>query len=427
MNHTDIHKKLPNGISLVLVPLANTAAVTSIVLMGVGSRHESDEQRGLAHFAEHMVFKGGRKYTTAQDVAQALDAVGGEFNAFTSLEFTGFYTKTAAQHMELGVDVLSDMVLHATFPKEDLEREKGVIVEEMNMYEDMPMRKVDTVLFRLIYGDTPLGRETLGTKESVTSFTQKDFLDYRQEFYFGSKCTIVLAGAIDPEMATTLVENYFGEMPSGETAKSLIPAVLADTGRLLIEEKASEQTHLMLGVMGYPLGSPHRYAYRVLATILGGNMSSRLFTSVRERQGLCYYVRASPDTYTDTGILVASAGVDNTRLALAVAAIIKEFRLMRDEPVSQDELSRAKQFLLGKTLLAMEDSEQVAEFYGMQQLLEGKTEDLEKIEEQIQSVTAEEIQAIAQELFVDEGLRLAIIGPQKDREGLEKLLTFSTT
>lgn len=404
-----------------MVPLPGTAAVTAIVLMGVGSRHESESQLGLAHFTEHMVFKGGRKYTTASKIAQALDAVGGDFNAFTSHEFTGFYTKTAAQHLDLGLDILSDMTLHATFPEAELEKEKGVIVEEINMYEDMPMRKVDQVFSKLVYGDTPLGRPVIGTKKSVISFTQADFLAYRKEFYKGKQCTVVIAGSLDPETVTTQVEEYFGAMPEGE-AYLPEPAHFEDGQKVAIEEKASEQTHLILGVKGYSLQDPKRYAYRLLVTILGGNMSSRLFTSVREQQGLCYYVRASPDTYTDAGMLVASAGVDNTRLPQAVSAIIAEFQKIRDEIVEDDELERAKQFLLGKMLLGLEDSEQVAEFYGMQSLLDREIDSAQDITEKIVAVTAEEILEVAQELITEEALRLAVIGPKHDKQALEHLL-----
>lgn len=425
-NHKIVQKTLPNGISLVMVPLDNLAAVTTVVLMGVGSRFESDAQQGLAHFVEHMVFKGARKYQSVQAVAQALDAVGGEFNAFTSQEFTGFYTKTAGEYLELGVDVLSDMVLHATFPETELSKEKGVIVEEINMYEDMPMRKVDQVLSNLVYGDTPLGRPIIGTKNTVMNFRREDFLSYRDQFYKGSQCTIVLAGALNPDEALKLVERYFGDLPAGEPYRpqpaSIAPKNIGE--RVLLEEKASEQTHLMLASPGYAIGNPSRHAYRVLATILGGNMSSRLFVSVREEQGLCYYVRANPDIYTDTGLLVVSAGVDNNRLNQAVQAIVKELSRLVQEKVGEEELRRAKQFLLGKTMLAMEDSEQVAEFYGMQDLLEKKIETLDNLEEKIKLVTAEEVQAIARELFQSMQLRLAVIGPHKDAQALDKLLVI---
>ncbi|MEI6478432.1 MAG: pitrilysin family protein [bacterium] len=424
MKHTIIQHTTSNGISLVVVPLPATAAVTAIVLMEVGSRYESDHQRGLAHFAEHMVFKGGRKFLTAQQIAQTLDAVGGEFNAFTAQEFTGFYTKTAGNHLELGLDVLSDMVLHATFPEEELTKEKGVIVEEINMYEDMPMRKVDQVLADLVYGDSPLGRPITGTKESVTAFTAEDFRDYRKQFYMGSKCTVIIAGAVEFDQAKEMVERFFAELPQGEGYEPEVAEYQATEKRVRLEHKASEQTHLMLVTKGYPIAHPKKYPYRLLATILGGNMSSRLFTSVREQQGLCYYVRAMPDSYRETGMLVASAGVDNARLPQAVAAIMVELRKIREELVTPEELDRAQQFLLGKMLLSLEDSEQVAEFYGMQSLLEKGIEDTESIEKKILAVTAEEIREVAQELLQEQWLRLAVIGPQEDADGLSQLLTL---
>ena len=422
MKHDVVQKTLANGISLVVIPLTGTEAATTIVLMGVGSRYESDKQWGLAHFTEHMVFKGGRKYTTTQQVTQTLDAVGGEFNAFTSHEFTGFYTKTAAKHVELGMDVLSDMVLHATFPADELEKEKGVIVEEINMYEDIPMRKVDQVSSELVFGDTHLGRPILGTKKSVTAFTRADFVEYREQFYKGVKCTIVVAGAVHPEEITTLTEKYFGEMPNGDTYQPETGSYHMGGNRVKVEVKDSQQSHLMLSTKGYELTHPNRYAYRIMSTILGGNMSSRLFISVREEQGLCYYVRATPDFYTDAGMFVASAGVDNARLENAVVAIMKEFTKMRDELVSPEELDRAKQYQIGKMSLGLEDSEEVAEFYGMQNLLEHSIASPEEIEAQVMAVTAEDVQAVAKELFKDEYLRLALVGPKQDVEKLDGLL-----
>ena len=422
MKHFLVQQQLDNGITLITVPLASTEAVTCIVFMGVGSRYESDHQRGLAHFAEHMVFKGGQTYPTAQAIAQTLDSVGGEFNAFTSHEFTGFYTKTAAHHFKLGLGVLADMVLHAQFPESELEKEKGVITEEINMYDDMPMRKVDQLLATLVYGDSPLGRAILGTKESVGSFTRADFLAYRDQFYKGAQCTVVVSGAVDHAEVKEEVAQAFAILPKG---KPYTPVAVhfADGKRVLIEERTSEQTHLMLAAHAYEVSHPKRHAYRVMATILGGNMSSRLFVRVREERGLCYYVRAYPEMYLDSGILVASAGVDNARLPMAVEAITAELRNIRDELVGAEELERAKQFIIGKMLLALEDSEQVAEFYGMQYLLERTVESPESIQAAVEAVTAEQVREVAQEILTDQRLRLAVIGPGHDAAKLEALLT----
>jgi predicted Zn-dependent peptidase len=417
---------LANGISLVLVPIENVASVTTIVMMGVGSRYESDNQQGLAHFTEHMVFKGGKKYPTAQAVAQALDAVGGEFNAFTSSEFTAFFTKTASEHLDLGLDVLADMTLRASFPEEELKKEKGVIVEEINMYEDIPMRDVDGVLMSLVYGDTPMGRPITGSKKSVKAFSREDFVNYVQQFYQGEKCTIVLAGNMDLQEAQQKVENYFNSLPKGSVyqPQSAIFIPKAGIERVKIKEKKSEQTHLLLAAQAYALTDPKRDIFRLLSVILGGNMSSRLFVSVREEQGLCYYIRATPDVYTDSGMLVASAGVDNTRLEQAVAAIIQEMSKLKNERVEETELERAKQFILGKLQLSLEDTEQVAEFYGGQQLLEGKIRNLSQMRASILSVRPDQIQAAAGEIFQTDRLRLAVIGPQNNRAKLAELLVI---
>lgn len=423
MHHEILHHHLSNGASVLLVPLLGTEAVTTIILMGVGSRYEADTQRGLAHFTEHMVFKGGRTYQTAQAVSQALDAVGGEFNAYTAEEFTGFYTKTDKRHVELGLDVLSDMVLHASFPADELEKEKGVIAEEINMYEDMPMRTVHRVLAQLVFGDTPLGRPVLGTKESTGSFTREDFIAYRKQFYKGGQCTIVIAGAINPEEVKPLVETYFNELPVGESYQAPVAAFQSPV-TVALDVRTSEQTHLALAIHGLPLSDPRRYALRILTTILGGNMSSRLFISVREEQGLCYYVRAYTDSMVDTGTVVISAGVDNTRLPQAVEAIIKELQRLRDEPISEAELHRAKQYQHGKLLLSLEDSEDVAEYYGLQYVLEGQIESIEDLEKGIDSVTAKEVQELARQLFISEKLRLAVSGPYSDSSSLADLLHF---
>ena len=425
LEHHVIHSVLPNGISLVVVPLANTGAVTAMVLMGVGSRFESDNQRGLAHFTEHMVFKGGKRYPSSQAITETLDAVGGEFNAFTSHEYTGFYAKTAAEHVGLSLDVLSDMVLHAKFPEDELEKEKGVIVEEINMYEDMPMRKVDYTLMELLFGDTPLGRSILGTKKSVTSFTAQDFHAYRKQFYLGRQCTIAVTGSVDAEEVKKQVEHYFGAMPTGENYKPVMAQMVHGKGRVLVEKKASEQTHFMLAAESYPTTDSRRYAQRILAVILGGNMSSRLFVKVREEQGLCYYVRANTDTYEDVGFMVASAGVDNARLHDAVKAIVKQFQEIKDSGVTEEELKRAKSYLTGKTLLAMEDSEHVAEYYASQDRLEGTRETPAEVLEALLNVSKADVTAVAQDIFQNHKLRLAVIGPDHDAAALDQLLTLS--
>lgn len=426
LDHKLQHRILSNGISVVSVPLLNTEAVTLMVFMGVGSRYESDAQQGLAHFTEHMVFKGGVRYKSTREISEALDAVGGEFNAFTSHEYTVFYTKTGAPYLTLGLDVISDMLLNPTFPPAELEKEKGVIVEEINMYEDMPMRKVDQLLGQLLFGDTGMGRPIIGTKESVTAFTDKDFHSYVNERYVGSQCTIVVSGAVQGDEVAAQIEQYFGTMPKGKEYQPVPAVVTNPASHVLIEDKKSEQTHLMLSLEAFPNTDPRRMALRVLATVLGGNMSSRLFAHVREEQGLCYYVRAMTDTYTDAGFLVASAGVDNNRLTQAVSSIMEQLRLIRYDGITEAELNRAKQYLTGKTLLAMEDSENVAEYYAAQDRLEKKRETPQEVLKQLDAVTLADVRQVAEDLFLDSKLRLAVIGPQGGKEAeLQALLTFT--
>jgi predicted Zn-dependent peptidase len=421
MQHQIHHEILPNGISLIVVPISGTETVTNLVFMGVGSRYESDAQQGLAHFTEHMVFKGGKKYTTAFQIAQTLDGVGGEFNAFTGQEYTGFYTRTAKEHAELGLDVLADMVLHAQFPAEELEKEKGVIVEEINMYEDVPQRKVGHVLMDLLYGDTPLGRQILGTKKSVTSFTREDFVHYREQFYMGRKCVIAMAGAITPEQAKERVWARFQELPEG-TAYTAPAVEWQEKRQVVLSSRPSEQTHLILAAKAFALTDPRHPVLTLLNVILGAGMSSRLFTSVREQQGLCYYVRSGADLYQDSGYLYCSAGVDNTRFLQAVEAIVKELVKLRDEPVSEEELDRAKKHQLGKAAMTFEQAEEVAEYYGLQMLEERSTETVAEYLKRCEKVTAADIQQLAQELFQTDHLRLAAVGPYEDVAAVEALL-----
>jgi len=402
---------LANGAKLVTINQQESSAVTILVLMRVGSRYESDAQRGLAHFTEHMVFKGGKQYPTAQDIARTMDGIGGEFNAFTAHELTGFYTKTASRHAEIGMSVLGDMLLHATFPADELEKEKGVIVEEINMYEDMPMRKVDDVLSALLFGDTPMGRPVLGEKETVRAFTAEDFRAYREQFYHGDACVIVCAGAIDPEEARRLTEKYMGELPSGAW-KDAAPATVTEE-RLAHLVRPSEQTHFMIAFPGVEQTSEERFIQRVATTILGGSMSSRMFERVREQQGLCYYVRTYADTAQDVGFVVTNAGVDNERVELAIESVVHELQLFAESGPTEEEMVRAKEYLLGKQLLGLETSDALGEFYGIQQLLDAEILTPEQIAERIQAVTQEQVAAYAKNYIRSEKLRLALVGPER--------------
>lgn len=421
MQHQIATHRLANGVTVITVPVPGTSTITSVVFFRVGSRYEADHQQGLAHFTEHLVFKGGVRYPTSRDVTQTVDGIGGEMNAFTSYEYTGFYVKAAKEHVATALDVLSDITLHATFPEQELEKEKGVITEEINMYEDLPMRRVDHVLMEQLFGDTPLGRRILGTKDSVANFTQQDFLNYRQQFYHGDSCVVVLAGAVSPEESQKLGEEYFSSLPSGSVA-TYSPAHFHEKPAVLADVRPGEQYHLQLAVPGLPLAHESAPTQKVLDTILGGTMSSRLFVAVREERGLCYYVRAGSDALLDTGVFSASAGVDVKRLDVAVQAIIDEFKRLRDEGVTEEELVRAKAYLTGKAAMSMEGSDEVAMYYGLQYALEYRTDSVSEHVAKIQEVTAQQVQELAKQLFVPGSARLAVVGPQPHTETLEGIL-----
>jgi predicted Zn-dependent peptidase len=420
LHHTILSRTLENGLTILGVPVPGTEAVTTFVTVASGARNESDEQQGLAHFAEHMFFKGGARYTSTKQISEALDGVGGEFNAFTGHESTSYYTKTAAEHAVLGMDILSDMLLHPRFPAEELERERGVIIEEINMYNDMPMRQVEMVAQKLLFGDTPLGRSILGTKESVSAFSPDDFFRYHGDRYVAARSVVVIAGAVTEVLMEEAAQRFSG-MPTGEVY-SPVPAVLQTDALVNLETRESEQTHLVITFPGLPQGHPKRAALLVLSTLLGGSMSSRLFLRVREEQGLCYYVRSGVDSYTDIGLVTISAGVDNKRFGNAVQAIIKELHDLAAGGATDEEVERAKQNRLGRTALSMEDGEQVANYYSEQFVLEGSTRTPAERLAEIERVTTADIHALAAELIQANEFRLAAVGPQSDVAAVEQWL-----
>ena len=414
---------LPSGLKIVSKSLDGTEAITCLVLAGAGSRYETAERNGLSHFLEHMFFKGGAKFKNTKEVSQAIDSIGGEFNAFTGKEYAGYFVKVAAAHAETAFDVLSDMLVSARFPSEEIEKERGVILEEYNMYQDTPMYQVGWDFERLLFGDQPMGRDQIGSKENIRKFTRPDFVKYKSELYQPSNLVVAVAGKCEHEEVARNVEKFFNfengakafEWQPLEKFESAIP--------VKIQNKKTEQGHLVLGARGVEAENEKHFTQRLLAIILGGNMSSRMFLNVREAKGLCYYIRTATDDYTDAGVVSTSAGVDLKRLPLAVKAIRQEYEKLASGGVSEAELSRAKEFLKGKLTLRLEDSEEYAHLIGKQHLLYRKQFTLTEIFGKIDAVSAEGIQNLAQEIFVAKNLRLAAIGPFGGRgEELAKLL-----
>lgn len=417
-------KVFSNGLRVITIPMPSFESVTVLVMAGAGSRYENRKNSGISHFLEHMAFKGTTKRPTAMDISSLIDGMGGEFNAFTGKETTGYYIKSAKDKMETSIDVLSDMLLHSKFDPDEIEKEKGVIIEEINLYEDMPARKIGDIYEQLLYGDTPMGWDIAGDKDIIRSITRADFLTYLGELYSASNVTVVVAGGIDSDKAFSLVEKYFSAMKQFQTKLFDPLHEEQDKSAVLVKQKQTEQIHIALGVRTIPISSPKRYPLSVLSAILGGGMSSRLFHEIREKRGLAYYVRSSSDEYADAGTLVSTAGIDPNRVIEAVEVMVAEYSKVARGAMhlTDEEVTRAKEFLKGHLVLDLEDSRSVSGFYAHQELLEDKIENPDDVIDQIDKVTKEDLELVGKEFFKEQTLNLAVIGNFPDGHKLEGLL-----
>ena len=416
--------KLPNGLRVLLIPMQEQVTATALVLVETGSKYETKDKNGISHFLEHMCFKGTESRPSQQLIAEELDSLGAEFNAFTGHEYTGYYAKVAAPYLPKVLDLLSDIYSNSLFKQEDIDQEKGAIVGEIDMYEDMPMRKVHDLYMKLVYGDQPAGWEIAGPKKLVTTFSREDFLAYRKAHYVPNATTVVVAGKFNVAKTSSFIKRSFGAISRGKKANKLKVVDVQHKPGVLLEYKGSDQTHLVLGVRSFPLTHPSYYPLSVLSGVLGSGMSSRLFQKVRTEMGLGYYVRASNDTWTDHGLFSASAGVVNERAEEAVAAIVSEFKRLKDEPVGEEELAKTKDMLAGRLVLGLESSDELTEYYGFQEILRKKLATPEEVIAKMKKVTAKDMQKVANEIFVAKHLNLALIGPWKDKKCFEKLLKF---
>lgn len=413
--------KLSNGLPLLVAPTEGTSAVTVLVFAGAGSRYEVQGNRGISHFLEHMFFKGGNKYKNAAEVSMAIDGVGGDFNAFTGKEYAGYYVKVAAEKVELACDVLSDMLLHATFPPEEIEKERGVIIEEYRMYQDTPMYQAGWDFETLMYGDQPLGWDTIGTEQVIRSVTQADFQKHKDELYTPDNLVVTFAGKIEHEKAKALAEKAFGSI-SGKKATAFKSVKAHKGDPVALTTKQTEQAHLVLGVEGVSAVHDDHFAQKLLSVILGGSMSSRMFLRIREARGLCYYISTSTDSYLDTGLFSTRAGVDQSRLHEAISAIMTEYKDVASNGITAEELQRGKDFLKGKITLSLEDSEERAHFFGKQALLYSEVRDLPTYMQKVEAVTVEQVNALAKRILQPELTKLVVIGKEKEKAALEGLL-----
>ncbi len=405
---------LSNGLRVITAPLDHAKSVACYIMLAAGSRYEDASNRGIAHFAEHMFFKGTERRPTARDLAMEVDKMGGEFNAFTSKEYTGYYIRCAGEYRDTALDVLVDMLRHSKFDSEELDREKGVIVEEMNMYIDTPRDYVGSLYEELIFGSNPLGWETLGTRETVRGATRETFLEYLDHWYTPARMVVGVAGAVGDDLIPRL-EDLLGDMAGNGSGKPA-PAELATPSepQLNIHQKDSDQANICLGVPSYPVGHPDRYAVQMLATVLGTGMSSRLFLEVRERRGLAYFVYGVNSAYTDAGTLVSQAGVDLARADEAVKVIATEFRKLADERVPDDEVEKARALAKGRFVLQTESPNGLILFGLRRAVLEGEAVEPEEMLAGLDAVTADDLQRVAQDVIGSNAMRLAVIGPFDD-------------
>ncbi|RJP47566.1 MAG: insulinase family protein [Armatimonadetes bacterium] len=414
---------LKNGLRVIIVPIEGVESATTMVMVGAGSRYENKNNNGISHFLEHMAFKGTKKRPTAREIATLIDGIGAEQNAFTGKELTGYYIKSTSKYVNFSLDILSDMLLNSKLDSEEINRERGVILEEINLYEDTPIRKIGDIFERLLYGDTSMGWDIAGEKNVIKQIQREDFVNYINKLYAAGNMTVVVAGNVAVDKTLSDIELSFSPLPSFET-KSYEKAEENVIEKVFIKQKKTEQAHFALGVKTVGLlDEKDKYPLSILASILGGGMSSRLFHEIRERRGLAYYVRTFSENYVDTGYTATFAGVDPRRIDEAIKVVIEEYNKVCSEgEITEQELVKAREYVKGHFVLELEDSKSVAAFYAASEILENKLENPTEIMKKIDEVKLEDICRVAEDYFKNSALRLAIIGDFEDKERFEKLL-----
>jgi len=413
---------LSNNVPVFTIPIKGARTTTALIMFKTGSKYETKANSGISHFLEHLFFKGTKKRPNTLTLSSEMDSLGGEYNAFTSKEYTGYWFKVANNKLGKALDIMGDMLFNSLFDEQEIEREKGVIIEELNMYEDNPQMHIEDVFEICLYGDTPAGRETIGTKENIRRFKREDFINYLQTQYGAKSVYIIMAGAVKSH-SQKLVANIFSKFKTNKQQDKEAVIEKQKTPQLKISLKKTDQVALSLGVRTYPIGHPDEFKLKLLSIILGGSMSSRLFINLRERNGLAYYVRTSTEFYSDSGYLTTQAGVPKAKTEAAIKIILEEYKKITKELVSAKELKRAKDMLQGRVLLQMEASDNLANWYARQAMYRKKMltpGDMIKI---IKAINPEQIRAVAHQVFVNKGLNLALIGDLKG-EKLKTILKF---
>ncbi|MCK5059966.1 MAG: insulinase family protein [Candidatus Pacebacteria bacterium] len=419
-------KTLNSGLRIISIPLRDTPTVSVLAIVEAGSKYEDKTTSGLSHFLEHMCFKGTQKRPSALDISYELDAVGAQSNAFTSYEFTGYYAKAHKKHLPILLDVISDIYLNPVFNKNELEKEQGVIIEEINMYNDMPQRRVGEVFMELLYKDQPAGCSILGPKENIRKFTRQDFVSYRAKHYVAEGTTVIIAGSFNEDEIIESITKIFEPISKEKKHSKENVKEIQKNSALAVETRKTDQMHIVCGARTFSVNHQSVPTLQVLDAVLGGGMSGRLFQNIREKLGAAYYVRSGTDFFTDHGFLAVSTGVDPLRVEEVGREIISEFTRLKEELVPARELQKAKDYVIGTMYLDLETSDATAEFYGLQAILRQPLKTPEEIALKMREVTAYDIKALAEEFFINERLNTAIVGNISSSENLAKAFSFSS-
>lgn len=415
-------RTLPNGMRVVVVPMPESLTATVLVLTATGSKYETEDISGVSHFLEHMCYKGTVKRPSAQAIACELDGLGASYNAFTGQEQTGYYAKVEKSLFPQALDVVADIFQNSTLPAEEMEKEKGVIVGEIEMHEDDPQDHVGDIFSELLYGDQPAGWNVAGTRKTVRAMTREKMAEYRRMHYVASATTVIVAGNVDITRVWDDIALVFQNVPQGKKTGKEKVRDSQESPAVKIEFKETKQTHLILGFRSFNVYDKRMRTLRLLSTILGGGMSSRLFERIREKMGAGYDIGMAPQFFTDHGFTVAFTGADNSRVQEVVSAILEEVARTKEEHIPAEELERGKNFIIGNLFSGLETSSSLAQFYGANEVLGKPLKTPQEIAEEIRAVTAEDILQVAREIFVPEHANLALVGPWKDEKEFLPLL-----
>ncbi len=412
---------LDNGLRLLTSEMPHTRSVSIVFFIGAGTCYETESEAGISHFIEHICFKGTSKRQTSKEISEAIEGTGGILNGGTDKELTVFWCKVASQHFNLALDVLVDLIRNSRFDIKDINRERQIIIEEINMSLDSPQQRVDMLIDELLWAGQPLGRDSAGKKEIVANLTQQQILDFFRKHHLPNNTVLSVAGNVKHEQVADILDRYVRDWKPEKLPPRFPSNIEQKIPRLRIETRDTEQVNLCLGIPGLSLLHPDRFALDLLSVILGEGMSSRLFIELRENQGLAYDISSCSAHFTDSGALFISAGVDTRRLDDALVSILSQLSKIKDG-VSEIELSRVKELSKGRLLLAMEDSRVVANWLGAQEMLTGRILTVEEVVALIEAVTTADLLRVAQQLLTSEKLNLVAVGPVKKGKVLAKLL-----